>query len=92
MEHEGDGDTNRNWCTRSNPLRIDTGTGRLRNKRSSGDYPNYIIIQIGQNTEESPGDLGRLAVTQTPVSNHQLTFLWKTLKEWNNNKNDNKFK
>ena len=21
-----------------------------------GDYPNYCIIEIGQNTEESPGD------------------------------------
>ena len=28
---------------------------------------NYCIIEIGQNTEKSPGDLRRLAVTQTPV-------------------------
>ena len=28
---------------------------------------NYSIIEIGQNTEKSPGDLRRLAVTQTPV-------------------------
>ena len=31
------------------------------------DLPNYSIIEIGQNTEKSPGDLKRLAVTQTPV-------------------------
>ena len=43
------------------------GTGILENKRMSGDHPNYCIIEIGQNGEQSPGDLRRLAVTQTPV-------------------------
>ena len=33
------------------------------NKKKSGDHPNYCIIEIGQNTEKSPGDLRRLAVT-----------------------------
>ena len=27
-------------------------------------HPNYYIIENGQNTEKSPGDLRRLAVTQ----------------------------
>ena len=27
------------------------------NKRTSGDHPNYCIIEISQNTEESHGDL-----------------------------------
>ena len=31
------------------------------------------IVEIGQNTERSPGDLKRLAVFQIPVENHQLT-------------------
>ena len=31
--------------------------------RTSGDDPNYYIIENGQNTEKSPGDLRRLAVT-----------------------------
>ena len=35
----------------------------------------------GQNTEESPGDLRKLAVTQTSVKDHQLTLMWKTLKD-----------
>ena len=35
----------------------------------------------GQNTEKSPEDLRRLAVTQTPVRNHQLKLMWKPLKE-----------
>ena len=34
-----------------------TGTRGLGNKRTSGDYPNGSINEIGQNTEESPGDL-----------------------------------
>ena len=38
---------------------------------TSGDSPNYSIVEIGQNTVKSPGDLMRLAVTQTPVENHQ---------------------
>ena len=53
--------------------------GGLGNNGMGGDCPNYSIIEIGQNTEKSPGDLRRLAVTQTPVKDHQL--MWKTLKE-----------
>ena len=41
----------------------------------SGDYPNDSIIENGQNTVKSPGDLRRLAVTQTPVTKHQLTMM-----------------
>ncbi len=35
--------------------------------RMGGDYPNDSITENGQNIEKSPGDLRRLAVTQTPV-------------------------
>ena len=44
----------------------------------SGDHPDYNIIKIGQNTEKSPGDLRTLAVTQTPVENHQLMLVRKS--------------
>ena len=30
------------------------------------------IVEVGENTEKSPGDLGSLAVTQTPMKVHQL--------------------
>ena len=33
------------------------------------------IIENGQNTEKSPGDLRRLAITQTSVKDHQLTLI-----------------
>ena len=76
VEHESDGDTNCNWCSW-----ISTGPWGLGNNRKSGDHPNFSIIQIGQNTEKSPGDLIRLTVIQTPVKDHQLTLMWKTLSE-----------
>ena len=42
----------------------------LWNKRSSGDHPNYNIIEIGQYTEKSPGNLSRLL---------SLKLQWKTI-------------
>ena len=39
---------------------------------TSGEHPNYSIVEIGQNTEKSPGDLRKLAVTQTPINDNQL--------------------
>ena len=77
MEHKSDGDTSCNWCTRYSHQKIGTETGGLGNKRTSGDHLNYNIVEIGQNTEKSPGDLKRLAVTQTPVRKHQLTWSGK---------------
>ena len=59
----------------------EAGTGGLGSWRTSGDHPNYYITENGQNTEKSPGDLRRLADTQTLVKNHQLMLMWKTLKE-----------
>ena len=37
------------------------------------------FVENGQNTEKSPGDLWRLAVTQAPVKNHQQMLMRKTL-------------
>ena len=44
------------------------------------DNPNYSFTKICQNTQKRPGDLRGLAVTLTPVGNHQLTLVRKTLK------------
>ena len=63
MKNESDADTNCNRFARYSHQRIVTETGGLRNKRTSGDYPNYDIVEIDQNSEVSPRDLGRLAVT-----------------------------
>ena len=79
-EHEGDSDTNCNWCTWNYPERIEKETRRYENQRTSGDHPGYSVIKIDQNTEKSPGDLRKFAVTQTAVRKHHLTLLWKTPK------------
>ena len=78
MEYIGDNDSSCNWCTWNNPKRFGKWTGKLRNQRTNGDHPNYSIAEISQNTEKSPGDLRRLALTQTPVIDHQLTLVWKS--------------
>ena len=75
MKNEGDNYTNCNWCVWNSNHRITKGTGGLGSWRTSGDHPNYYIIENGQNTEKSPGDLRRLAVTQIPVIDHQLTLI-----------------
>ena len=74
-EDEDDSPNNFNWLTRYSQQWTGTETGGLGNKRTSGDHPNYSIVEIGQNTKKSPGDLRRLTVaqTQTPVKSHQLT-------------------
>ena len=46
---------------------ISKGVGGFGSWRTSGDHPNDSIIEDGQNTEKSPGDWRRFAVTQTPV-------------------------
>ena len=57
------------------------GPWGLETWRTGRYYPNDSIAEDGQNTKTSPGDLRRLAITQTPVKNHQLILMWKTLEE-----------
>ena len=80
-EHESDGDTSCNWCTWNDAQRLGKEAGCVRNRSSSRDYPNYSIGKVGDNTERSPGNLKRLAVTQTPVKYHLLTLVWKMLRQ-----------
>ena len=42
-----------------------TRPGWLGNKGTRVDHPSYSIVEIGQNTEEIPGDLRRLSITRT---------------------------
>ena len=66
VEHESDNYTNCNWCTWYSHQRIDTRPARgLINNRTGGVHSNFFVIEIGQNTEKSPGDLKILAFTQT---------------------------
>ena len=58
MEHEDDGDTNRNSCSWNNPQRL------VKKLKDLGISRDYSIIK---NTEKSSGDMRRHAATQTPV-------------------------
>ena len=53
MEHESDDYTNCNWCSWYSHQRIGTRAGELGNKVTGGNCSNYIIVEIGQNTEKS---------------------------------------
>ena len=75
MEHKSENYANRDWCSWNSKQRIIKETGGLGSWRTSGDHLNNSIIDNGQNTEKSPGDLRRLAVSQTPVKNHQLKLM-----------------
>ena len=74
--------TNCDRCFWHNNKRIIKRPEWLGSWRTGRDYPNDSITENGQNTEKSPGDMRKLAVTQTPVKNHQLILMWETLKGW----------
>ena len=75
MEHEDDNYTNYDWCFWYRNKRIIKGAGGFGRWRPSGEHPKDSIIENGQNTEKTPGDMRRLALTQTPVKAHQLTLM-----------------
>ena len=49
---------------------IGTGTRRIENKNTSEDHPNYSIVLIDHDIEESPVNLGDLL---------SLRLQWKTI-------------
>ena len=57
-------------------------TGGTGDQRENRDHTDHSIVKIDENTEKSPGDLRRLAVTHTSVKDHQLTLVWKFHLEW----------
>ena len=75
MEHEDNDDSCCDWHTWNHPKKLGKGSGRVENQTTSGHHPDNSIVEISQNTEKSSGDLRRLAVTQTPVKNYQLTLV-----------------
>ena len=79
MEHENDNYTNCDWYFWYSNKRMIKGTGELGSWGTSEDHTNYSIIEDGQNTEKSLKELRGLAVTQTPLKDHLLKLMWKTL-------------
>ena len=58
--------------------RVDASIEQLEDYKKK--HEKGLITAIRNNTTET-GDLRRLVVTQTPVKNHQLSLIWKTLEE-----------
>ena len=72
MEQENENDTNINWSAWNSPLKVlEKTTGVIRNQKMNRNRRNNIIIEIGQNTKRSPGNLSRLSVTLIPVRDHK---------------------
>ena len=74
MKHRNDGDTKCNLYARYSHERLVTGTEGLGNKRTNEDYPNNRIVEIGQNTEKSSGDLLSYRL-------QQLMLIWKNFQK-----------
>ena len=68
VERENDNYINFNKCSCYSPEMIGTRIEGFENSGTGGDHPNCCIVLVGQNTEKTPRDLGRLAV---PVKNNQ---------------------
>ena len=49
------------------PKGFSKGAGRVENGRTNRNHPNCIIVEISPNTENSVGELWRLALIQTPM-------------------------
>ena len=56
------------------PQKLGKGDGRVGNWRSRGHYPNYSIVDVGQNTGNSPGDLKKLIILTLP-KDHGLILI-----------------
>ena len=77
---ENDQRDNCNWHAWNDPMGLGKGAERVGNQRTNRGYSDHSIGKISQNTENSLGDLRRIAVTQTTVKDHQLMLVGKTHK------------
>ena len=64
-------------------------TGEIENQLKNQGHSDYSIFVISQNIEKSPENLRRLAVTWTPMKDHQLMLMKKTPNQHNDNNNNN---
>ena len=74
MEHENDGDTNCNWCARYTKELLQ-GLENLEITGRAETIQTTALLGSTRVSTKSPGDFRRLAVTQIPVKNHQLTLV-----------------
>ena len=68
-------DTNYKWSDRNRLKKLIKEIVRVRNRKRCRGHLNYSMTKIDQNTEESPGDLRRLPVTQIPMKDYLQTLM-----------------
>ena len=71
--HESYGDSTCSWCTF--PKAWTKDWNEIESPRKNRDHPDQSIVKISDCTQKSPGDQRRLAVSQIPVKDHQLTLV-----------------
>ena len=69
MGYVVDSDTNCDSALGTDPKWLESGQEDL-NSENNQDYSDYSIVKIGQNTEEIPGDMRNLVVSQAPMKYH----------------------
>ena len=75
VDRAGDDDTYCSWYTWNGPHKSEKESGTDGDQRKNLENPDYGITEIGQNTEKSPGDLKRYAVTHSLLKADQLTLV-----------------
>ena len=75
LKYEDDSDTIYSCYVSNGPQRLGKKTVGIRN-RMKNHKPNQIIIKIGYNTENSPGDGRSFAVMKNPVKDRNLKLSW----------------
>ena len=73
-----DGVTNCSWRAWNGRQTLGQKTGGTGNKGKNRDHLDFSIVKIDLNTEKSPADQKRLAITQISVKDRQLE-LWENL-------------
>ena len=74
-KYKGGDDKYCSRCIRSDPKNLWRRSRRAGKQRKDGDHPNSCIVEIGQYTENRPGYLQRLAVTQWVLQNRIINCL-----------------
>ena len=71
VEHEGGGDIHNRRSTWNSPQKFRKLTGGIVDWGKNRDNPPCSAVEIGQNTEKSPGEQRRPVDTQTLLKDNQ---------------------
>ena len=71
MEHAVDSVVSCNRCVWNGSQSLEKEVGIVGNQRTNEAYPEYKIVEIGQNVDVCPEDLRGVAIIQIPVKDRQ---------------------